>query len=76
MAVSYKRLWKVLVEREMSKADLRKQAEIAPNTMTKLRKNEYVAMTILDRICKTLGTDFGEIMEYIPEQELDTDDEY
>lgn len=76
MAVSYKRLWKVLVEREMSKADLRKQAEIAPNTMTKLRKNEYVAMTILDRICATLGTDFGEIMEYVPEQKLDTDDEY
>ena len=76
MAVSYKRLWKVLVEREMSKADLRKQAEIASNTMTKLRKNEYVAMTILDRICATLGTDFGEIMEYVPEQKLDTDDEY
>ena len=69
MAVSYKRLWRVLVEHEMSKADLRKQAEIAPNTMTKLRKNEYVAMPILDRICKTLGTDYGEIMEYVPDQE-------
>lgn len=69
MAVSYKRLWRVLVEREMSKADLRKQAEIAPNTMTKLRKNEYVAMPILDRICKILGTDYGEIMEYIPEDD-------
>ena len=74
MAVSYKRLWKVLVEQEMSKADLRKQAEIAPNTMTKLRKNEYVAMSILDRICKTLGTDYGEIMEYIPDDELDSND--
>lgn len=74
MAVSYKRLWKVLVEQEMSKADLRKQAEIAPNTMTKLRKNEYVAMSILDRICKTLGTDYGEIMEYIPDEELDSND--
>ena len=74
MAVSYKRLWKVLVEQEMSKVDLRKQAEIAPNTMTKLRKNEYVAMSILDRICKTLGTDYGEIMEYIPDEELDSND--
>lgn len=74
MAVSYKRLWKVLVEQEMSKADLRKQAEIAPNTMTKLRKNEYVAMSILDRICKTLGTDYGEIMEYIPDEELGSND--
>lgn len=74
MAVSYKRLWKVLVEQEMSKVDLRKQAEIAPNTMTKLRKNEYVSMSILDRICKTLGTDYGEIMEYIPDEELDSND--
>lgn len=74
MAVSYKRLWKVLVEQEMSKADLRKQAEIAPNTMTKLRKNEYVAMSILDRICKTLGTDYGEIMEYIPNEEAGSND--
>lgn len=75
MAVSYKRLWRVLVDQEMSKADLRKQAEISPNTMTKLRKNEYVAMPILDRICKTLGTDYGEIMEYIPDNENDNADE-
>lgn len=75
MGVSYKRLWRVLVEKEMSKAELRKQAEIAPNTMTKLRKNEYVAMSILNRICKTLGTDYGEIMEYIPDEEADSRDE-
>lgn len=74
MAVSYKKLWILLVEREMSKVDLRKQAGIAPNTMTKLRKNEYVAMPILNKICKTLGTDYGEIMEYIPDEELDTED--
>lgn len=49
----------------MSKVDLRKKAEIAPNIMTKLRKNEYVAMPILDKICKTLGTDYGQVMEYI-----------
>lgn len=65
MAVSYKKLWIVLAEKEMSRAELRKKAEIAPNTMTKLGKNEYVAMSILDKICKTLGTDYGDIMEYI-----------
>lgn len=69
MSVSYKKLWIVLAEKEMSRADLRKKAEIAPNTMTKLGKNEYVAMPILDKICKTLGTDYGDIMEYIPENE-------
>lgn len=67
MAVSYKKLWIMLAEKEMSRADLRKKAEIAPNTMTKLNKNEYVAMPILDKICKTLETDYGNIMEYVPE---------
>lgn len=69
MAVSYKKLWIALAEREMSRAELRKKAEIAPNTMTKLGKNEYVAMPILDKICRTLGTDYGDIMEYVNEEE-------
>ena len=43
MAVSYKRLWKLLVDKEMSKSDVRKKAEIAPNTMTKLRRDEEVS---------------------------------
>ena len=53
----------------MSKAELRKKAQIAPNTMTNLVKNEFVSMSILDKICKTLGTDYGDIMEYMPENE-------
>jgi len=65
LAVSYKKLWVRLAEHELSTADLRKQAKIAPNTMTKLRKNEYVAMPILDKICKTLDVDYGDIMEYV-----------
>ena len=69
MAVSYKRLWIELAKIEMSKAELRKKAKIAPNTMTKLVKNEFVSMSILDKICKTLGTDYGDIMEYMPENE-------
>ena len=69
MAVSYKRLWIELAKIEMSKAELRKKAQIAPNTMTKLVKNEFVSMSILDKICKTLGTDYGDIMEYMPENE-------
>ena len=48
---------------------MRKKAKIAPNTMTKLVKNEFVSMSILDKICKTLGTDYGDIMEYMPENE-------
>ena len=66
MAVSYNRLWKLLVDKKLSKADLRKAAGLAPNTMTKLRRDEPVAMTVLDKICETLNTDYGDIMQYTP----------
>lgn len=51
MAVSYNRLWKLLVDRKMSKADLRKASGVAPNTMTKLRRDEEVTLTVLGKIC-------------------------
>ena len=70
MAVSYKRLWKLLVDKKMSKSDLRKKVEIAPNTMTKLRRDEEVSLTILSKICKTLHADFGDIVEYVPDAEI------
>ena len=70
MAVSYNKLWKLLVDKKMSKSDLRKKAEIAPNTMTKLCRDEEVSLTILSKICKTLNTDFGDIVEYVPDAEI------
>ena len=69
MALSYNRLWKLQNEKKMSKADLRKLAEIAPNTMTKLRRDEAVNLAILGRICQSLNCDFGDIMEYVQEPE-------
>ena len=69
MAVSYNKLWKLLVDKKMSKADLRKAAGIAPNTMTKLRRDEPVALLVLDKICETLNTDYGDIMQYTPNSE-------
>lgn len=69
MALSYNRMWKLLVDKKMSKADLRKAADIAPNTMTKLRRDETVNLAILGRICETLDCDFGDIMEYVKESE-------
>jgi DNA-binding Xre family transcriptional regulator len=51
----------------MSAADLRKAAAIAPNTMTKLRRDAIVALHILDRICETLGADYGDIMDHVKE---------
>lgn len=67
--VSYKPLLKLLVDREMSISDLWKAAGISPNTMTKIRHNEEVSMTVLTKICKTLGVSYGDIVEYIPTEE-------
>lgn len=53
----------------MSKSDLRKRAEIAPNTMTKLRRDEEVSLMILSKICKTLNADFGDIIKYVSDAE-------
>lgn len=65
MAISYNKLWKLLVDKKMSQAELRKAAHIAPNTMTKLRRDEEVSMNVIERICKVLSTDIGDIMQFI-----------
>ena len=67
MAISYNKLWKLLVDKKMSKADLRKAAGIAPNNMTRLRRDEEVTLTVLNKICSTLEVDIGDIMEFLPE---------
>ena len=69
MAISYNKLWKLLVDKKMSKADLRKAAGIAPNTMTRLRRDEEVTLAVLNKICKTLEVDIGDIMEFLPDVE-------
>lgn len=71
MAISYNKLWKLLVDKKMSKADLRKAAGIAPNTMTRLRRDEEVTLTVLNKICKTLEVDIGDIMEFLPDIEAE-----
>lgn len=74
MAVSYNKLWKLLIDKKMSKADLRKAADIAPNTMTKLRRDEPVTLAILGKICKMLECDYGDIMTYVPDAVQDHND--
>lgn len=71
MAVSYNRLWKLLIDKKMSKASLRKATGIAPNTMTKLSRDEAVTLAVLEKICAVVDADFGDIIEYIPEKKHD-----
>ena len=65
MAISYSKLWKLLIDRKMSQADSRREAEIAPNTMTKPHRDEPVANGVLEKICKTLNVNYGDIMDHV-----------
>lgn len=67
MAISYNRLWKLLIDKDMKKSQLRDLVGMSTGTLSKLSKNEPVALTVLERICKVLDCQFSDIIEYIPE---------
>jgi len=67
MKASYKKLWRILVDREMSKADLHKATGLSSSTMTKLRRNDDVSMEALRKICIALDVNIGDIVEFIRE---------
>ena len=69
MAISYTKLWKLLIDKDMTAVDLRQATGIAPNTMTKLRRDEEVSMTVLVKICTALNANIGDIMDLVPNQE-------
>lgn len=69
MVISYKRLWKMLIDRDMMKKDLRLAAGLTTNTLAKLGKNEHVSTDALGRICMALHCDISDIMEFIPEDD-------
>ena len=72
MPVSYKKLWKLLIDKDMKKKDLQVSAGISWASVTKLSKGEPVSMEVLMKICKVLGCDIGDIMELIPEMDKAT----
>ena len=61
--VSYKRLWKLLIDKNISRAELGRMTEIASYTMTKLKRDEYVSLDVLVRICAALKCTLDEIVE-------------
>ena len=67
MAVSYKKLWKILIDRDMTKTQLRKDAKISTGALAKLGKNENVNTEILVKICNVLHCDISDIMELTDE---------
>ena len=63
MAISYKKLWKLLIDKDLKKKDLRNMAGISASSITKLGKDKNVNTEILERICKALDCDISDIME-------------
>lgn len=66
MKVSYKKLWKLLIDRDMKKKDLQLAAGLSSTTIAKLSNHENVSMEVLIKVCTILGVDFGDIMELVP----------
>lgn len=67
MKVSYKKLWILCAEREMSKADLRKKAGLSSATFTKLRKNQEVNLSVLLKIAEVIDCNAGDMMDFVKE---------
>lgn len=78
MAVSYKKLWKILIDKDMKKKDLQKAAGVSWSSITKLSKGETVSMEVLMKVCNALNCDVGDIMEFTKqdtEQDAEQDTE-
>ncbi len=71
MSVSYKKLWKLLIDRDMTKTDLIKRAKITTNAMAKMGKDEDVRVETLAKICASLGCTMDDILEIIPDENLE-----
>ena len=70
MKVRYNKLWKLLIDKEMKKSQLREAVGASKSTFAKLGKNENVTLPVLWNICEYLECDFGDIMEAVPENEV------
>ncbi|WP_328284076.1 helix-turn-helix transcriptional regulator [Pseudoflavonifractor phocaeensis] len=67
MTLSYNKMWKLMIDRKMTCSELRQASKVAPNTMTRIRRDEEVSLSILYRICCVLQADIGDIMEFLPD---------
>ena len=69
MRVSYNKLWKILIDKNLKKMDLLEAIEISPNTLAKLGRNEDVSLDVIKRICAFFKCDIGDIMEFVFDEE-------
>lgn len=74
MAISYKKLWKIMIDKDINKGKLCKKTGISAGTMAKMSKGEPVTLTVLEKICNVLECDIGDVVEKIPEEQLMSED--
>ena len=74
MNVSYKKLFKLLIDRDLKRVEFAKAAGIGQNTLAKMGKGQYVAMDVLVRICRYLNCTFDDIVEILPEEDMEGED--
>ena len=67
MALCYKKLWKLLIDKDMTRASLREATGIAPATLSKMSRGESVGANVLERICESLQCNIGDIVDYVPD---------
>ena len=67
MTVSYRKLWKLLIDKRMKKTELLKESDISTTTLSKLSKDQIVSMEVMRRICTALSCDIGDVMEMVPD---------
>lgn len=68
MAVSYNKLWKLLIDKKMNRTELMQAAEMGTSTMAKLGKDQYVSMEVLVRICKVLECNIGDVVDVVSDE--------
>ena len=68
MSFSYKKLWRLIIEHDMNKTQLREQVGISSAPLAKLGKNEKVSLDALEKICKSLSCDISDIIDYVSEE--------
>ena len=68
VAISYNKLWKLLIDKKMKKTELMEAASIGTTTLSKLGKDQFVSMEVLTKICKVLECNIGDIVDYFPDK--------
>ena len=75
MAVSYKKLFHLLIERDMTTAQLQQQAGFSANIITRMKRNGYLSLDTIENICRTMNRGVDDILEFLPDEPSDNKEE-